>query len=35
MPNTIEDLRSVLFETLQDLKNKEKPGDLERASDAQ
>ena len=31
MPLTIEDLRNALFETLQDVKNKDKPGDLERA----
>ncbi len=31
MPTTIEDLRRELFDTLQDLKNKDKPGDLERA----
>ena len=31
MPLTIEDLRNALFETLQDVRNKDKPGDLERA----
>jgi len=31
MKNTITDLRNHLFETLEDLKDKEKPMDIERA----
>lgn len=31
MKNKIEDLRNVLFETLDDLRDKEKPMDIERA----
>lgn len=31
MANNIEDVRTVLFETLKDLRNKEAPMDIERA----
>lgn len=31
MPNTLEDLRSHLFETLKALREKEKPMDIDRA----